>query len=120
MLWVIIERVIHLFTLVLLIVMLSIIFTNNKSSNDILQFDEKLTQYKEENQNTRANNIAYIEKRINKLQEQQDTYQILVDRRLQIMDNQMRTLSETNKVNQRVINTNVNTWTQNGSSNVVP
>jgi len=109
MLWVIIERVIHLFTLVLLIVMLSIIFVNNKSSKDILQFDEKLAQYKEENQNTRANNIAYIEKRINKLQEQQDTYQILVDRRLLIMDNQVKSLTESNKVTQKVINNNINT-----------
>lgn len=109
MLWVIIERVIHLFTLVLLIVMLSIIFVNNKSSRDILQFDEKLAQYKEENQNTRANNIAYIEKRINKLQEQQDTYQILVDRRLLIMDNQVKSLMESNKVTQKVINNNINT-----------
>jgi len=109
MLWVIVERVVHLFTLVLLIVMLSIIFTNNKTSHDVLQFDEKLTQYKQENQATRANNIAYIEKRINKLQEQQDTYQILVDRRLQIMDNQVRMLLESNKVTQKVINNNINT-----------
>jgi len=106
--WVVIEKVVHLFTLVLLIVMLSIIFTNNKSSQDFLNFESKLNQYKEENQKTRANNIDYIEKRINKLQEQQDNYQILVDRRLLIMESQIKLLVDTNKTNQKVIQTNLN------------
>jgi len=109
MVWVIVERAVHLFTLVLLIVMLSVIFTNSKSSTDFLEFDAKLAQYKEENQATRANNIAYIEKRINKLQEQQDTYQILVDRRMVNIEAQVKLLTEANKSNQKVINTNINT-----------
>jgi hypothetical protein len=108
MVWVIVERVVHLFTLVLLIVMLSIIFTNNKASQDSLHFETKLSQYKEENQTVRNNNIAYIEKRINKLQEQQDNYQILVDRRLLIMESQVRILSDSNKSNQKVVQTNIN------------
>lgn len=109
MIWVIVERVVHLTTLVLLIVMLSIIFTNSKASQDYTEFDNKLTQYKADNQATRANNIAYIEKRHNKLQEQQDTYQILVDRRLLNMENQVKMLMESSKSNQKVINNNINT-----------
>lgn len=109
MVWVIVERAVHLFTLVLLIVMLSVIFTNSKSSVDFLEFDAKLSQYKEENQATRANNIAYIEKRINKLQEQQDTYQILVDRRMVNIEAQVKLLTEANKSNQKIINNNINT-----------
>lgn len=107
--WLAVERAVHLFTLVLLIVMLSIIFNNNKSSQDFLEFETALSQYKTENQTTRANNIAYVEKRINKLQEYQDNYQILVDRRLLNMEAQVKLLMEVNKTNQRVINTNINT-----------
>lgn len=109
MLWMILERTINLCTLVLLIVMLSIIFNNNKSSQDFLEFETALSQYKAENQTTRANNIAYIEGRINKLQEYQDNYQILVDRRLNNMETQVKLLTETNKANQRIINNNINT-----------
>lgn len=109
MLWTVIERVVTLLTLVMLVLMVTIIFTNNKSSQDFAQIKMQLDQYKTENQNTRSNNIAYIEKRINKLQEQQDTYQILVDRRLLNMEAQVKLLMESNKSNQKVINNNINT-----------
>lgn len=108
MLWNVIDRVVTLLTLVMLVLMVTIIFTNNKSSQDFSQIKMQLDQYKVENQTTRSNNIAYLEKRINKLQESQDTYQILVDRRLLIMEAQVKAISESNKPNQKVINTNIN------------
>lgn len=111
MLWTLIERVVHLTTLVLLIVMLSIIFTNNKSSQDYTDFENQLANYKKENQETRSNNIAYIERRHNKLQEQQDNYQILVDRRLLNMEAQVKLLTDSTKINQKVIQNNINTNT---------
>lgn len=108
MLWNVIDKVVTLLTLVMLVLMVTIIFTNNKSSQDFSQIKMQLDQYKVENQTTRSNNIAYLEKRINKLQESQDTYQILVDRRLLIMEAQVKAISESNKSNQKVINTNIN------------
>lgn len=106
--WVIVDRVVTLLTLVMLVLMVTIIFTNNKSSKDFTHFEEQLAQYKIDNQITRNNNIAYLEKRHNKLQEQQDTYQILVDRRLLNMENQVKLLMESNKSNQKVITNNIN------------
>jgi len=106
--WLIVDRVVTLLTLVMLVLMVTVIFTADRSSKDAIDFKEQLANYKLENQNTRINNIAYIEKRIGKLQEQQDTYQILVDRRLQIMENQIKLAVDNNKVNQKVINTNIN------------
>jgi len=109
MLWVIVDKVVTLLTLVMLVLMVTVIYTNNKSSQEITGFETKLSEYKLENQTTRSNNIAYIEKRINKLQEQQDTYQILVDRRLLNMETQVKLLTDSGKNNQKVINNNINT-----------
>lgn len=108
MLWQVIDRVVTLLTLVALVLMVAIIFNSGRSSQDLSLIENKLNQYKIENQNTRSNNINYIEKRINKLQEQQDSYQILVDRRLLIMENQIKLLVDTNRTSQKVIQTNLN------------
>jgi len=109
MLWVVVDRVVTLLTLVALVLMVTIIFANSKSSQDLSIIEQQIAEYKIENQNVRSNNITYIEKRINKLQEQQDTYQILIDRRLLNMETQVKLLSDSNKNNQKVINTNINT-----------
>jgi len=108
MLWVIVDRVVTLLTLVALVLMVTIIFTSSRSSQDLSLIEQQIAAYKVENQTTRTNNITYIEKRINKLQEQQDTYQILVDRRMLNMEAQVKIITDTNKTNQKVINNNIN------------
>jgi len=93
----------------MLVVMVSVIFSNNKSSEDFSELEKMLTEYKIENQTVRSKNIAYLETRLNRTQETQDTYQVLTDRRFMTLDAQVKLLMEANKANQRVINTNINT-----------
>jgi len=90
MLWVIIERVVHLITLVILIIMLAVIFQNSKIRSDGNSFIQRLEDYKAENEGTRSRNIELIERRNSILQEQQNAYQITVDKRLSVMENTIK------------------------------
>ena len=111
MFWVIVERTVHLTTLLLLIVMLSIIFTNNKSAHDFSSLEIKIENAKSDLKKVISNNMDYTDGRVNKLSEYQDNYQILVDRRMHIMEMQVKGLVEDKKGSQKVINNNINTNT---------
>lgn len=113
MFWVIVERTVHLTTLLLLIVMLSIIFTNNKSSHDFSSLELKIEDSKSDLKRVISKNMDYSDGRINKLSENQDNYQILVDRRMHIMEMQVKGLVEDKKSNQKIVNNNINTLTNN-------
>lgn len=113
MFWVIVERSVHLTTLVLLIVMLSIIFTNNKSTHDFTSLETKIENSKSDLRKVISNNMDYTDGRVNKLSENQDNYQILVDRRMHIMEMQLKGLVEDKKSNQKIVNNNINTLTTN-------
>lgn len=113
MIWEIIRRVIDLFTLLLLIVIISIILTNNKSQEDIGNFGLKLEQYKQESMRVMSNNIDYVDGRINKLAEAQDSYQVGTDRRLNILEERMRDYQADKKDQTKMIQNNLQIQTNN-------
>lgn len=113
MLWVIIERAVHLATLVLLVVMLSIIFINNKSSEDLSRIDLKIEQNRADRIKSITTNMEYVDGRLNRLSEAQDNYQVLIDRRLHIMEVVVKGLSEDARIGQKIVNTNNNVNTNN-------
>lgn len=111
--WVIIRRVADLLTLVLLIIMISIVMTNSKSSEDFGNFALKLDKYKQESAKVMASNIEYMDKRVNGLAETQDRYQVSTDQRVYVLEQRIIQLQTDKKVNQKVINNNINTLTTN-------
>lgn len=119
MVWVIIERFVHLTTLVLLILMITIVFSNNKSSDERSNFSLQLEDFKQEVGRVRAKNIDMLEGRINRLSETQDNYQNTTSSKLSILEAKVMKLEAEDKKSSRVVNTNVNTWTQ-GNSNGIP
>jgi len=90
MLWVIIERALQLITLVMLVVMLAVIYQNSKIRSDTTDFTKMLEAYKQENSEVRAKNIELIERRHLILQDQQNTYQITMDKRMSTLENCMK------------------------------
>lgn len=113
MVWVIIERIVHLLTLMLLILMISIVMTNNKASEDIGNFGLKIDQVKQEFLVVIGKNVDYYDKRINTLAEIQDRYQVTTDQRVYVLEQRMLQLQIDKKQNQKIIQNNIQTQTNN-------
>jgi len=95
--WVFLGRCLNLATLLILIVMLVIVVRNSKVSSDESVLLQQLENYKLEVIETRAKNIELINTKINTLAEQQNAYQITVDKRLTIMENTITKYMELDK-----------------------
>jgi hypothetical protein len=106
MVWVVIERFVHLMTLVLLVLMIVIIFNNNKTGDERSSFSLQLSELREESKKVSANNINYLEGRINTLAEVQDTYQVSTSSKLYILEKKMDKLEQQSKLTPKVINNN--------------
>lgn len=109
--WVIVRRVADLLTLVLLIIMISIVMTNSKSSEDFGNFGLKLDKYKQDSAKVMSSNIEYMDKRVNGLAETQDRYQVTTDRRVYVLEQRIKGLQNTNKSSQKMIQNNIQTLT---------
>ena len=114
MIWTALKRIIDLLTFALLVVMLIIILTNSKSSEDIGNFGLKLDIAKQESLNAIKNNVEYFEKRINSVAEKQDSYQVGTDQRVYVLEMQMKQIQADKKNRQKVIQ-NI-TQTQNNTN----
>lgn len=106
MVWVVIERCVHLTTLVLLILMISIIFNNNKTGEERSTFSLQLEEFKIENQKVRAKNIAYLEDKTNKVAETQDRYQVTTSNKLYVLEADVERLKQQMKIAPKIINNN--------------
>lgn len=109
--WVIVRKVADLLTLVLLIIMISIVMTNSKSSEDFGNFGLKLDKYKQESAKVMSSNIEYMDKRVNGLAETQDRYQVTTDQRVYVLEQRIKGLQNTNKSSQKMIQNNIQTLT---------
>lgn len=109
--WVIVRRVADLLTLVLLIIMISIVMTNSKSSEDFGNFGLKLDKYKQESAKVMSSNIEYMDKRVNGLAETQDRYQVTTDQRVYVLEQRIKELQNNNKTSQKMIQNNIQTLT---------
>lgn len=106
MIWTLLERIVHLLTFVLLVLMMTVILTNSKSSEDIGNFGLKLDLAKQESLNAIKNNVEYFEARINNVAEKQDSYQVSTDQRVYVLEMRMKELQADKKNNQKIINNN--------------
>lgn len=106
MVWLFIKRTVDVLTLMLLIIMISIVVTNSKSAEDFGSFGLKLDQFRQESLTVMSKNIDYFDTRTNKLAEVQDRYQVSMDQRVYVIENQVKLLQADKKQNQRIINNN--------------
>lgn len=113
MVWTIIDRVVSLTFLLLAVTTLILLLNTTAATKEASNFSEKLELYKLESQKVMANNIAYIDNRLNKNAENQDSYQVSTDQRMYIIEQRLLQLQTANKNNQKVIQTNIQTLTNN-------
>jgi hypothetical protein len=114
MVWIIVDRVVSLTFLLLAITTLILLINTASATKEASNFGEKLELYKQESMKVMSNNINYIDGRINKSSENQDSYQVSTDQRLYVLELQVKQLMlDRKQQNQKVINNNINTLTNN-------
>lgn len=109
--WEIVQRAVSITTLFLLIIMISIVFSNGTQNIESNTLSNKLEQYREETRKVADNHLSYLETRINRNQETQDRYQNTSSRTLSIIENRLKVLEDENKSlkNQgKIVNNNNN------------
>ena len=106
MVWLFIKRTVDVLTLMLLIIMISIVMTNSKTSEDLGNFGLKLDKIQQETLIVIGKNVDYVDGRINKMSESQDRYQVGMDQRVHIAELQIKQLQADKRDSSKVINNN--------------
>lgn len=111
--WDILKRAIDIIHFIVLILMVSILFINNKSGEDSLAFSNKLDSAKQEMIKLVSNNTAYLENRLNRTDEKQDNYQNTSSTQITLLTKRIDIIEQSSKGNNKIINTNINTLLNN-------
>lgn len=111
--WDLLKRAIDIIHFTVLILMASVLFISNKSGEDSLAFSNKLEAAKQEMVKLVSNNTAYLETRINRSDEKQDNYQNTSSSQINLLTKRVDLLEQDKKSNQKVIQNNIQTLTNN-------
>lgn len=106
--WDILKRAIDIIHFVVLVLMVSVLFLNNKSSEDVASFGLKVDSVKEEITKVIANNTVYLEQRQNRIEAKQDNYQNTSSTQISLLNQRVERLEQAYKNNTKIINTNNN------------
>lgn len=106
MVWIIIDRIVSLTFLLVAITVLILLLNTASATKEGSNFSEKLDLYKQESLKVMSNNMNYFDTRINKVAENQDSYQVSTGQRLYVLEMQVKTLEADKRNNQKVINNN--------------
>lgn len=102
--------------LLLAVIMITVVLKDNRQNvlTDAARNDTLIV--KQTLEKTISNNIGYLEGRVNKLGETQDTYQVSTTHRINLLERKVEKLEKDNKNTNRIINTitNNNTNIVNG------
>lgn len=113
MIWKVLDRAATVAYLILSTILIAILMSNSSENAGVNNYAQKLTLVQQEVMKVVANNVDYLEQRLNKVSERQDDYQVSTDQRVYVLEQQMKALQADKKQNQRVINNNINTLTNN-------
>lgn len=111
--WDILKRAIDIIHFTVLILMASVLFISNKSGEDSLAFSNKLDSAKQEMVKLVSNNTSYLETRLNRTDEKQDSYQNTSSSQISLLTKRVDMLERDKKQNQKVIQNNIQTLTNN-------
>lgn len=112
--WDVLRRVIDLLHIVVLILLLTIMFLNNKSSENVSSFSLKVESLKDDMVKVITNNTSYLETRVNRAEEKQDNYQNTTSNQISLLSKRVEKLEQGVKGGTKIINTNNNVNTING------
>lgn len=105
--WDILKRMIDIIHFIILILMVSILFINNKSGEDNASFSLKLESAKQDMIKLVGNNTNYLETRLNRTDEKQDNYQNTSSNQIALITKRLEKVEQENKSGQKVIQNNL-------------
>lgn len=119
MLWAVLKRAIDVCHLLLLLLLLGILGTTAKVDVDTEFFNKKVELFQEDMSKMVAGHLEYVEGRVNRLQENQDGYQVSTHQRLKLLEGRVKALEAENRgLKSQSKNTN-NILIQNAGNSVV-
>ena len=108
--WDILKRMIDIIHFIVLVLMVSVLFLNNKTSEDVQSFSLKLENVKQEMVKVVSNNTSYLEQRQNRSDEKQDNYQNTSSNQISLLTQRLDKLEAQGKTNgQKVIQNSIQT-----------
>lgn len=106
--WDILKRAIDVIHFVVLVLMVSILFLNNNTTEQVASFGLKVDSLKDEITKVISNNTAYLEQRQNRIELKQDNYQNTSSTQISLLNQRVERLEQAYKNNTKIINTNNN------------
>ncbi len=113
MFWKILDRAGTIAYLLLSTILITILMNNSSETAGNNNYAQKLTLVQQEIMKVVANNTDYLETRLNNVSERQDDYQVSTDQRVYVLEMRMKELQADKKQNQKIVNNNINTLTNN-------
>lgn len=98
--------IVNLTFLLLSVTILVILLRNESYRSDLKNYEIALQTFQEQFRKVNDGNIHYFETRINRLSDNQDSYQNTTSSRLDILEVKVQKLEQQNKQNSRIINNN--------------
>lgn len=106
--WDILKRAIDVIHFVVLVLMVSILFLNNNTSEQVATYGLKMESLKEDVMKVISNNTSYLETRQNRIDAKQDNYQNTSSAQISLLNQRVEKLEKAYKNDTKIINTNTN------------
>jgi len=87
---------------------MTILLRNEAYRNDFANYEVALQDLQRNINKVNQSNFEYLETKINRVAENQDSYQINMSRRVDVLEERMKALESKRNVSPRVTNTNTN------------
>lgn len=113
MIWKTLDRAATLAYLLLSAILITILMNNSSENAGKNNYAQKLTVVQQDIMKVVANNVDYLEQRLNKVSERQDDYQVTTDQRVYVLEMRMKELQADKKNGQKMIMNNIQTQTNN-------
>lgn len=108
MFWKVLNLVVNCTFLLLAVTIMTILLRNEAYRNDFANYEVALQDLQRNINKVNQSNFEYLESKINRVAENQDSYQINMSRRVDVLEERMKALESKRNVSPRVTNTNTN------------
>lgn len=106
MFWKTLNLFVNLTFLLLAITIMTILLKNDNYRADLLSYQVALTELRQDVNKANQSNFTYLEDKANRIAANQDSYQVNMSRRIEILEARQQSLEMRKRDNSRTINNN--------------
>lgn len=108
MFWKVLNLVVNCTFLLLAVTIMTILLRNDAYRNDFANYQVALQDLQRDINKVNQSNFVYLEAKANRVAENQDSYQVNMSRRVDVLEERMKALESKRDASSRVTNTNTN------------